>query len=172
VFTLYGRWADSDGSTTGAHRAAIARGEMLFNNRPMRITGVPGFNDVRGQDPVFGTCGTCHNAPNVGSSSSFSMMNIGTASPRFGLLPSYTLLCKDGTQIVTSDPGRAMATGRCTDIGKFKVPSMRGLAARAPYFHDGSADTLGQVLDFYDQRFGMLLTEEEKADLIAFMNSL
>lgn len=65
-----------------------------------------------------------------------------------------------------------MATGKSADIGKFKVSSTCGLAARAPYFHAGSAATLRQVLDFYDQRFGMLLTEEEKADLIAFMNSL
>jgi cytochrome c peroxidase len=171
VFTLYSAWAGFDGSTTAAQRGSIARGEMLFNNRPMRIFGVAGFNDVRGEDTVSGTCGTCHNAPNVGGSSTASFMNIGTASFRSDL-PAYTLLCNDGTQVLSSDPGRAMATGKCADIGKFKVPSMRGLPARAPYFHDGSAATLLQVIDFYDQRFGMLLSPEEKADLIAFMNSL
>jgi len=171
VFTLYSSWAGLDGSTTSAQRGSIARGEMLFNNRPMRIFDVSGFNDVRGQDTVFGTCGTCHNAPNVGSSSSFNPMNIGTASLRTDL-PAYTFLCTDGTQVLASDPGRALITGKCADIGKFKVPSMRGLPARAPYFHDGSAATLLQVIDFYDQRFGMLLSQEEKADLVAFMNSL
>jgi cytochrome c peroxidase len=171
VFTLYSSWESFDGSTTAAQRGSIARGEMLFNNRPMRIFGVPGFNDVRGQDTVFGTCGTCHNAPNVGSSSSPNFMNIGTASFRDDL-PSYTLLCTDGTEVLSSDPGRALITGKCADIAKFKIPSMRGLPARAPYFHDGSAATLLQVIDFYDQRFGMLLSPEEKVDLVAFLNSL
>jgi len=74
--------------------------------------------------------------------------------------------------VLSSDPGRALITGKCADIAKFKIPSMRGLPARAPYFHDGSAATLLQVIDFYDQRFGMLLSPEEKDDLVAFLNSL
>ena len=65
-----------------------------------------------------------------------------------------------------------MVTGKCADISKFKVPSMRGLAARAPYFHNGSAETLLDVVNFYDQRFNMLLTDQEKADLVAFMSTL
>jgi hypothetical protein len=171
VFTLYPRWNGLNGNAKADQQGSIARGEMLFNNRPIRITGVAGFNDTRGEDPVSGTCGTCHNTPNVGSSSSFVMMDIGTSTPR-SFLPFYVLQCNNGTQVLTSDPGRAMVTGKCADIGKFKVPSLRGLAARAPYFHDGSTATLRQVVDFYDQRFGMLLTEEEKLDLIAFLNSL
>ena len=73
---------------------------------------------------------------------------------------------------MTTDPGRAMVTGKCADIGKVKVPGMRGLAARAPYFHNGTANTLMDVVNFYDQRFNMLLTDEQKADLVAFMNAL
>jgi cytochrome c peroxidase len=171
AFTLYTSWTGLAGSAVANQRGSIARGELLFNTRTMRLTGIPGLNDVRAQDTIIGTCGTCHNAPNVGGSSTAAMMNIGTASPRIDL-PTYTLLCTDGTQTFTSDPGRAMFTGQCADIGKFKVPSMRGLAARAPYFHDGSAASLRQVVNFYDQRFGMLLSEEEKADLINFLNSL
>ena len=49
---------------------------------------------------------------------------------------------------------------------------MRGLAARAPYFHNGTAATLLDVVNFYDQRFNMLLTDDQKADLVAFMNTL
>ena len=56
--------------------------------------------------------------------------------------------------------------------GKFKVPGLRGLAARAPYFHNGTATTLMDVVNFYDQRFNMLLSNDEKADLVAFMNTL
>jgi len=65
-----------------------------------------------------------------------------------------------------------MVTGKCADLGKFKIPGMRGLAARAPYFHNGSSPTLLDVVNFYDQRFNMLLTDDQKADLVAFMNTL
>ena len=65
-----------------------------------------------------------------------------------------------------------MVTGKCADMGKLKVPGLRGLAARAPYFHNGTATTLMDVVNFYDQRFNMLLSNDEKADLVAFMNTL
>jgi cytochrome c peroxidase len=170
AFDLYSKWANAGGPNSAA-RQSIARGEMLFNHRPMLISVVPGFNDVLGQTQVTGSCTTCHNTPNVGSDSWFAMMNIGTTSPTPDL-PSYVILCNDGTQLATSDPGRALITGKCADIGKFKVPSMRGLPARAPYFHNGSAATLLDVVNFYDQRFNMGLTDDEKADLVAFMNTL
>jgi len=170
VFTLYPNWTSVTGSDSAA-RQAIARGEMLFNNRPMRITVVPGFNDVQGNSEVVGTCTSCHNAPNVGGDSSFAMMNIGTDAPKADL-PSYVLLCNDGTQLLTTDPGRAMVTGKCADIGKVKVPGLRGLSARAPYFHSGTATTLIDVVNFYDQRFNMLLAADEKADLVAFLSTL
>jgi cytochrome c peroxidase len=172
VFNLYSNWISATG-TSAAAQQSIARGEMLFNSFPMRISGVPGFNDVQGQTVVNGTCSTCHNAPNVGSGSdpSLAMMNIGTTSPSTDL-PSYVVLCNDGTQLATTDLGRALVTGKCADIGKFKVPGMRGLAARAPYFHNGSSATLMDVVNFYDQRFNMMFTDDEKADLVAFMDAL
>jgi len=46
------------------------------------------------------------------------------------------------------------------------------VATRAPYFHNGSAADLEAVIDFYDQRFGIGLTGDEKADLVAFLSSL
>ena len=72
----------------------------------------------------------------------------------------------------TIDPGRALITGLCADIGKVKGPVLRGLAARAPYFHNGSAMTLNDVVTFYDQRFSIGFTAQERTDLIAFLNSL
>jgi hypothetical protein len=63
-------------------------------------------------------------------------------------------------------------TGKCADMGKVKGPILRGLAARAPYFHNGSAATLSDVVDFYDQRFGIQFTDQQKADLVAFLSSL
>lgn len=59
-----------------------------------------------------------------------------------------------------------------TDIGKVKGPILRGLAARAPYFHNGSAATLSDVVTFYDKRFNVGFTNQEKADLVAFLNTL
>ena len=170
VFTLYANWANASGGNAAAQQS-IARGEALFNTLAIVITGVPGFNDVQGQPQIVGSCSSCHNAPNVGGNSSPAMMNLGTTSLNPDL-PSYVLLCNDGTQVTTSDPGRALVTGKCADIDKFKVPGMRGLAARPPYFHDGSAATLTDVLNFYMQRFNLPLTSQQKADLIAFMNTL
>lgn len=172
VFDLYSRWANAGGANAAA-RQSIARGQVLFNTRAMLISGVAGFNDVLGQDQVMATCSTCHNVPNVGSGTDprFTMMNIGTTSPTADL-PYYVISCNDGTQTTTTDPGRALITGKCADIGKFKTPGLRDLAARAPYFHNGSAATLEQVVSFYDQRFNMGLSPDETADLVAFMGTL
>jgi cytochrome c peroxidase len=72
----------------------------------------------------------------------------------------------------TSDPGQALITGKCADLSKFKVPTLRGLAARAPYFHNGLAKTLMDVVNFYDARFVINFTPQQKADLAAFMGAL
>ena len=65
-----------------------------------------------------------------------------------------------------------MVTGKWRDVGKFKGPILRALAARPPYFHDGSAATLIDVLAFYDKRFHIQLTDREQADLVAFLRAL
>jgi cytochrome c peroxidase len=57
-----------------------------------------------------------------------------------------------------------MVTGRWNDIGKFKGPVLRALAARAPSLHDGSTGSLADVIAFYDARFEIGLTDKEKAD--------
>ncbi len=170
VFNLYSNWANASG-TNGAAQQSVARGEVLFNTFPMLISTVPGFNDVLGQTVVLGTCTTCHNTPNVGGSSTGVLMNIG-AGAAVGNLPLYELQCTDGSQVLAADPGQAMVTGKCADIGKFKVPGLRGLAARPPYFHNGAAESLMDVVNFYDQRFNMTLSVEQKEDLVAFMNTL
>jgi cytochrome c peroxidase len=74
--------------------------------------------------------------------------------------------------LIVNDPGLALITGRCADIGRFTVPQLRGLAARAPYFHDGSAQDLNAVVDFYRGRFAIGLTDQEQQDLVAFLASL
>ena len=65
-----------------------------------------------------------------------------------------------------------LISGKCADLGRIKGPILRGLAARAPFFHNGAAGTLDQVVEFYNLRFGMGLTSREKADLVAFLRSL
>ena len=91
-------------------------------------------------------------------------------------LPVYQVTCTGGplggTVRYTSDPGRALISGKCADLGRIKGPILRGLAARAPYFHNGAAATLAEVVEFYNQRFQMGLTDQEKADLVAFLKSL
>jgi hypothetical protein len=91
-------------------------------------------------------------------------------------LPVFTIWCTSGPlagQIAeVTDPGRALITGKCADIGKLKGPILRGLAARAPYFHNGSAATLADVVEFYNQRFDIGFTDQQKADLAAFLSAL
>jgi cytochrome c peroxidase len=74
--------------------------------------------------------------------------------------------------VQTTDPGRALITGKWNDIGRVKGPILRGLASRAPYFHNGSASTLADVIEFYDRRFGIGFSGQEKADLVAFLSAL
>jgi cytochrome c peroxidase len=57
-------------------------------------------------------------------------------------------------------------------MGKVNGAVLRGLAARAPYFHNGSAATLMHAVNFYDQRFGIGFTERQKQDLVTFLNPL
>ena len=77
-----------------------------------------------------------------------------------------------GRKIYTTDPGRALITGRCADVGKVVIQQMRGLAARAPYFAGGSAQDLRAVVDFYDARFRIGYTQDEIIDLVNFMGAL
>jgi cytochrome c peroxidase len=71
-----------------------------------------------------------------------------------------------------TDLGRAILTGRFADLGKQKGPTLRALSARAPYFHNGAADNLTELIQFYDRRFGIGFQAQEIADLQAFLESL
>ena len=168
VFTIYNAWTNSPSSS----RQAIARGEMLFNSYPIAIRGVGGLTDMEG------TCSTCHDSPNVGNHSFPVPLAIGTSDyPALAALdvsglPVYTVQCSDGTTKHVTDLGRALISRSCADVGKVKGPILRGLAARGPYFHNGSAATLNDVVEFYDQRFNLNLTDQQKADLVAFLQTL
>jgi hypothetical protein len=156
-------------------RRAIARGEALFNSKPIVIRDVHGLNDDLQIPAIVGTCTTCHNTPNAGNHSIPLPLDIGVAdaSRRTPDLPLYTLRNKStGATVQTTDPGRALITGRWQDIGRFKGPTLRALAARAPYFHNGSAKDLNELVRFYDQRFGIGFSEQEREDLVAFLKAL
>jgi hypothetical protein len=180
IFSLFTpHWAQAPlDDERAARRASIVRGQTLFNSRTINITGVGGLNDATGQPLIKGTCGTCHDTFNVGNHSVSAPLNIGVADVTNPLgvsyLPVITLRQKadPSKEISTTDPGRALITGKWADIGKLKGPILRGLAARAPYFHNGSAAGLKDVVEFYNARFDMGLADHEKADLVAFLSAL
>src|SRR5712691_6218171 len=162
VFDIYDEWSHRQGGGTNEARRAVARGQAIFNTKTFTISGVGGLNVDSPFTPPLpasfqGTCTTCHDTPNSGNHSIVAPLNIGLTdeSRRTPDLPLYTLKNKaDGRIVKTTDPGRALISGKFADIGKFKGPILRGLAARAPYFHNGSAADLGAVVDFYNERFG------------------
>ena len=139
-----------------------------------------------------GACSSCHDLPNVGDHSTRLPIDIGVVDPAPAALghdavsglPVFTFHRIDpntnqdldwsdpsNTRRVT-DPGRAARSGKWAHIGQFKGPILRGVAARAPYFHNGMADTLEDVVEFYSERFQAGFTRQEKQDLVAFLESL
>jgi cytochrome c peroxidase len=89
----------------------------------------------------------------------------------------------NGTYVAGGDPGRQAITGLPGDLGKFKVPTLRNVAASAPYMHDGSVATLQDVIEQYarggrgdpttdPQIIPLSLSEGDKADLLAFLVAL
>lgn len=94
-----------------------------------------------------------------------------------------------------SDTGLAQFSGNPEDMGKFRAPSLQNVAVTAPYFHDGSAATLEEVIAVYEAGGrqiesgpnagdgrenplksgfirGFTLTDQDRADLLAFLESL
>jgi cytochrome c peroxidase len=133
------------------------------------------LNDDLGVPVLHGTCTTCHDTPGAGNHSIPAPLDIGLtdASRRTPDMPLYTLRrISTNETIQTTDPGRALITGKWKDIGRFKGPILRALSGRAPYFHNGFAADLGAVVDFYDSRFAIGLTAQEKSDLVAFLQAL
>jgi cytochrome c peroxidase len=147
IFDLYKYWQSlrGDGDETEA-RKSVARGEEVFNTTKIKITGVAGINDVLNVKSFDGFCGTCHDTPNAGDHSVKAPLNIGIADaganspPALDIsgLPVFAITCTataagplKGQTFVVTDPGRALISGKCADIGKVKGPILRGLAARA-----------------------------------------
>jgi cytochrome c peroxidase len=183
-----------------AARRDIAAGEKLFNSAPLTITAVRGLNDSAALGKpaaIQGTCTTCHDTPNVGHHSLPLPLDVGvghTGLPGFENdasisaalaevdapdLPVFEISgcpspfdAGQPASFFTTDPGKALVSGQCGDLNRLKGPVLRGLAGRAPYFHNGAAATLLQAVNFYNQRFAMNLNDEQKSQLVAFLNTL
>jgi len=86
-----------------------------------------------------------------------------------GSIPGHMMTCDE---FDTTDGGKGLITGLCADLGRMKVPILRGVGARAPYFHGGNAATLDDVVNFYNNRFNIGLTAQQHTDLVNYLNSL
>jgi cytochrome c peroxidase len=187
VFDIFDAWAnaDADHSLKGPAKkqaqakASIYRGQEIFNSYEFDISGVSGLNDLLGRPVVRGTCSTCHNTPNVGGHSVIRFFDTGTAN-QDRCLSDYPVISirnkTTGAVRKVCDLGRAGAgfppSGHWADVGAFRAPPLRGLAARSPYFHDGQADSIDELINFYVKRFNIHLDGREKKDLGDFLEAL
>jgi hypothetical protein len=185
VFGSFSSWKGND-----YYHASVARGADIFMFRQFWLRDAAHINSIGLGNPLKRTCATCHNAQMTGQDLSAGWVDVGTTNyPTWtepstwadtSELPVFKITCaKDadphpylGRVIYTTDPGRALISGRCVDVGSIVMQQLRGLSARAPYFASGSAKTLREVVDFYDRRFDMKLTDQEKEDLINFLGAL
>ena len=146
---------------------------------------------ARGMELFNGSAGciSCHNGP-LASDQRFYDLGV-PAAAEFGEDPLYQITLrwelyqKGVTEALyrngTDDLGLYHVTKRPEDIGKFRTPSLRELRWTDPYMHNGSLPTLTDVVAFYNAGGGegqtaglqpLGLTEDEQADLVAFLEAL
>jgi cytochrome c peroxidase len=155
-FDLYDGWRRS----ASPYRRQIWRGQEIFNN----------VNAPSGR-----TCRGCHNAANNGQNVNGVLFDVGASRPEFANpdMAVYTFRrISDGAILESTDPGRGIRSGNFADLNRFKAPNLRGLIARAPYFHNGIATTLLEVVQHYEAALGFVYTAQERADLVAFLEAL
>ena len=190
VFQLFDAWKKPGNTVQDQFRASVARGADIFLLRQFWLRDATHINSIGLGNPLKRTCATCHNAQMTGQDLSAGWVDLGTNNyPRWTEAPLYSaeqelpvfkVTCKSsatphpylGRVIYTTDPGRALISGRCVDVGSIVMQQFRGLSARAPYFANGSAKNLRELVDYYDRRFEMRLSETEKQDLINFLGVL
>jgi hypothetical protein len=195
LFRWFDMWNPAPGETNEQRefRESVARGHDVFFIRTFMISDTTHINTVGMGNPMKRTCATCHNSAMVGTDLSAGWVDVGStnlpwarevsANPWTGgehQLPLFKITCNEearphpflGREIYTQDPGRALISGKCYDVGSIVMGQFRGLSARAPYFTNGSAETLRDLVDFYDRRFNIGFTEREKQDLSNFLSVL
>jgi cytochrome c peroxidase len=193
-FESWQQQAPSISKAQASFRDSVIRGYDVFFNRPFWIRDVTHINTVGLGNPAKRTCVTCHNLQMVGTDASAGWGDLGTtnepwadaaiSSPTYEAqrpdLPLFKVVCKPearphpflGRVIFTHDPGRALISGKCYDVGSIVMGQLRALAARPPYFASGSAEDLRAVVDYYDRRFNIGLSVQERADLVNFLSVL
>jgi len=199
VFPLEDKWkqlpasANADEAARNSFRESVQRGHDVFFYRTFWIKDAMHINTVGLGNPIKRTCATCHGMHMTGMDTANGWMDLGTTNAPWALeppespwatelpaMPLFKLTCRAdlpphpflGRTIYTQDPGRALISGKCEDIGAIVIQQFRGLSARAPYFVNGSAATLRELVDFYDRRFNIRFTEQEKVDLVNFLGVL
>ena len=196
AFKNFDVWKSPAGSPSAqqtAFHASVMRGYEIFFNRAFWIRDVTHINTAGLGNPAKRTCVTCHNLQMVGTDATAGWGDLGTSnepwadesvfSPAYAAapqLPLFKVVCRKdarphpflGRVIYTHDPGRALISGRCYDVGSVVMGQLRGLAARAPYFANGSAQDLRAVIDFYDRRFNIGFSAQERVDLVNFLSVL
>ncbi len=195
LFRWFDMWNPASGETAEQRgfRESVARGHDVFFIRPFFISDTTHINTVGMGNPMKRTCATCHNSSMVGTDLSAGWVDLGTTNLPHAResvenpwttdkheLPLFKITCNEdarphpflGRVIYTQDPGRALISGKCYDVGSMVMGQFRGLAARAPYFTNGSASSLRDLVDFYDRRFNIGFTEQEKVDLTNFLSVL
>lgn len=174
------------------------RGKLVFIRDCMSCHNTPNvFNNLSnvqggGLDPDRTPLAPTH-APNVGRGFNIGVSERNAHGLRFSVPDgaggfsdvTLQLADEDGgvrSHTVTFDIGMAATTGRTADIGRFKVPQLRNISQLGPYFHDNSADTLEEVIAYFNsdhyndsrdgRRFPIHQSAKERADLLAFLNVL
>lgn len=167
-----------------AQRQSIARGVKVFRDRTFLVSDNAGITDMGFGNPVRNDCNFCHNMTRTGLDVAPGQVDLGTTNSPYAdpapHLPLFKLTCKEGFAphahigkvVFTTDPGLALTTGRCKDIGKITIQSMRGMSSRAPYFANGSANSIQDLVDFYERRYDMKFSEQEKQDIANLMGAL
>jgi len=143
-----------------------------YQPTPQELNGIKLF--MGGPNPAKGipgaNCGHCHGGPKT----------------------YMELFHNNGLDSIPKDAGIETLTGLRSDLGRFKVPTLRNVALTAPYMHDGRFKTLEEVVDHYSDHVieseslstvfrgesnevggkTLKLTADEKKDIIAFLNML
>lgn len=186
VFYTMDEWRGpvKSGDPAADFRASVVRGYDIFFFKPLFMRDVFGITNIGLGNPYKQTCAFCHNTLLTGHDDVPGWMDLGTNNfphaPAAPDLPTFKITCHQdarphpylGREIYTHDPGRALVTGKCFDVGALVMQQFRGLSARAPYFANGTAQSIREVIDFYDRRFDIGYTDQEKQDLINFLSVL
>lgn len=162
VFGTDGATANGIAKAIAAYERTVISGNAPYDKFKAGDTKALSESALRGQKLFFGKahCSACHAGPNF-TDNSFHNIGVGMDKKDF-------------------DKGRADISKLSGDTGAFKTPTLREIAKSGPYFHDGSAKTLEEVVDHYakggipnewldEEIFNIKIAPNEKVDLVKFM---